>query len=95
MKKCNHIGKISLVIAYKKHILFWKLTDIFSTGDLKLIYDCQARIRKNANNGIYNRSKRFDMFELLYKAGHEAVNIFLKLRICEQTTPWPGLTSLR
>ena len=74
MKESDNICKISLMIAYKKNVLFWEFANMFRAGDLKFVNNGKSRIGNSSDNGIYQRTEWFDVVESLKKSRHVAMN---------------------
>jgi hypothetical protein len=52
MQEGNNVGKVSLMIAYKKHVLPGKFGNMLGAPDLKFINDNQPRPGNNAYDGV-------------------------------------------
>ena len=74
MKESNDIGKIGLVIAYKKHISFRQIGKMFSTWDTQFIDDGKSGIRKKSNEKIYNFSDGMEIFQPVNDRGAHKSN---------------------
>ena len=70
MQEGYYISKISLVITYKKNIVFWQFADILSAGYSQFIYHSEPRVGDHANNSIHNRTQWFNMLQSLNKSRH-------------------------
>ena len=67
MKKGDDVGKICLVIAYKKHIFRGKFADIFCSGYFQFINDYQARVGNHSDEKINNLPDDMNSLESFHK----------------------------
>src|SRR5262245_2890695 len=70
MQKGDHIREISLVIAYEKYFLLWKIPDMLCTGNSQFVDNGYTWVGKEANKKINEFSDRMKILQPIPESIH-------------------------